>query len=105
MCSQENGDVPDLQLSFVFGNSVVKPETPCTPPGDAEPQELPEYYSTETMCLSRTELKHVTDSIVKNISLKVGWDSFLHLSVSTQLAAFVANDFKKSVLDPIEYFF
>ncbi|XP_036978612.1 leucine-rich repeat-containing protein 27-like isoform X2 [Acanthopagrus latus] len=70
MCSRENGDVPDLQLSFVFGNSVVKPETPCTPPGDAEPQELPEYYSTETMCLSRTELKHVTDSIVKNISLK-----------------------------------
>ncbi|KAM8738202.1 leucine-rich repeat-containing protein 27-like isoform 1-T2 [Acanthopagrus schlegelii] len=70
MCSRENGDVPDLQLSFVFGNSVVKPETPCTPPVDAEPQELPEYYSTETMCLSRTELKHVTDSIVKNISLK-----------------------------------
>ncbi|XP_073338682.1 leucine-rich repeat-containing protein 27-like [Pagrus major] len=70
MSSPEKEDVPDLQLSFVFGNSVVKPQTPCMPPGEAEPQELPEYYSTETLCLSRTELKHVTDSIVNNSSLK-----------------------------------
>lgn len=97
MSSREKGDVPDLQLSFVFGNSVVKPQTPCTPPGNAEPQELPEYYSTETLCLSRTELKHVTDSIVKNISLKVSWDSFLHLSVSTHLAAFAAVVFKQEI--------
>ncbi|XP_051234573.1 leucine-rich repeat-containing protein 27-like isoform X2 [Dicentrarchus labrax] len=65
---EEEEEVPGLQL--VFGNSVVKPQTPHTPPEDAEPQELSEYYSTETLCLSRTELKHVAQSILKNSKLK-----------------------------------
>ncbi|XP_070772645.1 leucine-rich repeat-containing protein 27-like [Enoplosus armatus] len=67
---EEEEEVPDLQLSFVFGNSVVKPQTPHVPPEDAEPRELPEYYSTETLCLSRTKLRHVAESILKNSTLK-----------------------------------
>uniref|UniRef100_UPI0037E8FA9F leucine-rich repeat-containing protein 27-like n=1 Tax=Semicossyphus pulcher TaxID=241346 RepID=UPI0037E8FA9F len=72
---KEEEAVSDLQLSFVFGNSFVRPQTPIiTPqdaePQDAEPQELSGYYSAETLCLSRTNLKHVTDSILKNRKLK-----------------------------------
>ncbi|XP_034537486.1 leucine-rich repeat-containing protein 27-like [Notolabrus celidotus] len=63
-------EVPDLHLSFVFGNSFVKPKNPDTQCVDAQPQEHPEYYPTETVCLSRTHLKHVTDSILKNSAVK-----------------------------------
>ncbi|XP_037638576.1 leucine-rich repeat-containing protein 27-like [Sebastes umbrosus] len=64
-------EVSDLQLSFVFGNtSVFKPQTPHIQPEEAEPQELPEYYSAETLCLRRTQLKYVDESILKNSSLK-----------------------------------
>ncbi|XP_044070440.1 leucine-rich repeat-containing protein 27-like isoform X1 [Siniperca chuatsi] len=69
MSSPEKEVVPDLQLSFVFGNRH-KPQTPHILPEDAEPQELPEYYSTETLCLSRTKLKHVAGSILNNSTLK-----------------------------------
>ncbi|XP_054456782.1 leucine-rich repeat-containing protein 27-like [Anoplopoma fimbria] len=62
--------VPDLQPSYVFGNSVVKPQTPRTVPEDAEQQELPACYPTETLCLSRTQLKHVAESILRNSTLK-----------------------------------
>ncbi|XP_069545878.1 leucine-rich repeat-containing protein 27-like [Brachyistius frenatus] len=61
---------PDVQLSFVFGNSVVKAQTPRSPSEEAEPQEPAEYYSTETLYLSRSELKHFPDSILKNSRLK-----------------------------------
>ncbi|XP_029306013.1 leucine-rich repeat-containing protein 27-like isoform X2 [Cottoperca gobio] len=60
-------EVPDLKLSFIFGNSVVSPHIL---PEDAEAQELPEYYSTETLCLSRTQQKHVAESILKSSTLK-----------------------------------
>nr|XP_046257912.1 leucine-rich repeat-containing protein 27-like [Scatophagus argus] len=63
-------EVPDLQLSFVFGDGAFKPHTPYILPEDAEPQERPEYYSTETLCLSRTMLKHVPESILNNSALK-----------------------------------
>ncbi|KAF0027178.1 hypothetical protein F2P81_019919 [Scophthalmus maximus] len=63
-------EVPDLQLSSVFGNSVVKPQAPFFLPVDAEPQELAEYYLIETLCLSKTELKCVPESIFKNSTLK-----------------------------------
>ncbi|XP_059215908.1 leucine-rich repeat-containing protein 27-like [Centropristis striata] len=67
---EEEEEVPDLQLSFVFGNSVVKPPAPRIEPEDAEVQEHPEHYSTETLTLSRTQLKHVAESILKNSTLK-----------------------------------
>ncbi|XP_044228964.1 leucine-rich repeat-containing protein 27-like isoform X1 [Thunnus albacares] len=67
---EEEEEVPEPQLSFVFGNSAVRPQTPHILPEDAQPKELTEYYSSETLCLSRTELKHVADSILKNSTLK-----------------------------------
>ncbi|XP_033469859.1 uncharacterized protein LOC117248732 [Epinephelus lanceolatus] len=71
MSSLEEGEeVPDLQLSFVLGDSADKPQTPHILPEDAEPQELPESYSAETLYLSRTQLKRVPESILKNSSLK-----------------------------------
>ena len=79
---EEEEEVLEPQLSFVFGNSAVKPQTPHILPEDAEPKELTEYYSSETLCLSRTELKHVADSILKNSTLKVSWDFTVHLSTS-----------------------
>ncbi|KAM9345442.1 leucine-rich repeat-containing protein 27-like [Symphorus nematophorus] len=59
MTSPEKEEVPDLQLSCVFGNSVVKSQ-------DAEPHEPPEYYTTEALRLSKTNLNHVPESILKN---------------------------------------
>ncbi|XP_041804123.1 leucine-rich repeat-containing protein 27-like [Chelmon rostratus] len=71
MCSPEKGEgVSDLQMSFVFGNSFVTPQPPHIPPEDAEPQEPHEHYSTETLCLSRTELTHVAESVLKNVAIK-----------------------------------
>lgn len=63
-----------MQLSFVFGNNVVKPQTPRIRLEDAEPEELPECYSTETLCLSRTKLQHVAGSVLKRSTLKVSLD-------------------------------
>ncbi|XP_037321740.1 leucine-rich repeat-containing protein 27-like [Pungitius pungitius] len=68
--SPEEEEVPNLQLGFVFGNSLVKPQTPRILSQDAEQRELPDCYSTETLCLSRTQLKHVAESILKNSRLK-----------------------------------
>ncbi|XP_042358558.1 leucine-rich repeat-containing protein 27-like [Plectropomus leopardus] len=68
--TKEEEEVLDLQPSFVFGDSVVKPQASHTLPEDAEQQELPEPYSTETLYLSRTQLKHVPESILKNSTLK-----------------------------------
>ncbi|XP_045926500.1 leucine-rich repeat-containing protein 27-like isoform X1 [Micropterus dolomieu] len=65
---EKREEVPDLQLSFGFGDSVVKSQTPHLLPEGAE--ELPENYSAETLCLSRTKLKHVAESILKNSILK-----------------------------------
>lgn len=80
MSSPEKSEVSDLQLSFVFGNSDVRPQKLHTPPEDAEPQELPEYCSTETLCLSRTNLNRVSESILKNSTLKVSLDcAFVNL--------------------------
>ncbi|XP_076599717.1 leucine-rich repeat-containing protein 27-like [Chaetodon auriga] len=71
MCSPEKEEgASDPQLSFVFGNSFVTPQAPHIPPEDAEPQEPPEHYSTETLCLSRSKLRHVADSILKNSAIK-----------------------------------
>lgn len=69
MSSPEKREVPALQLSFVFGDGDARPQKPPTPPEDAEPQELPEM-----LCLSRTNLKRVTQSILKNSTLKVSLD-------------------------------
>ncbi|XP_078129213.1 leucine-rich repeat-containing protein 27-like [Sander vitreus] len=77
---EKEENVPDLQLSFVFGNSVVKRQTPHILPEDAEAQEHPEYYLTETLCLSRTQLKHVADSILKNSTLKYLYLEGNHIS-------------------------
>ncbi|KAK2823963.1 hypothetical protein Q5P01_021138 [Channa striata] len=67
----EKEEVPGLQLIFAFGNSVGnKPQTPHSVPEDTGPQELAECYSTQTLCLSRTMLNHVTESILKKSSLK-----------------------------------
>lgn len=84
--SGEKEGVPDPQLSFVFGNIVVKPQTPHCLPEDAGPQELTQYYSTETLCLSRTKLKYVAESILKNRTLKVSLDSTVCLLTSTYAA-------------------
>ncbi|XP_058507926.1 leucine-rich repeat-containing protein 27-like [Solea solea] len=68
---ETEGDVSDLQLnSSVFHISVVKPQTPHVLPEDAEPQEPAAWSSTQTLCLSRTKLQSVSDSILKNGSLK-----------------------------------
>ncbi|KAG7512113.1 hypothetical protein JOB18_020535 [Solea senegalensis] len=68
---EKEGDVSDLQLnSSVFHISVVKPQTPHVLPEDAEPQGPAAWSSTETLCLSRTKLQSVSDSILKNGSLK-----------------------------------
>lgn len=80
---EEKEGVPDLQLSFVFGNSVVKPQTPHFVPEEAGPQELTQYYSAETLCLSRTKLKYVAESILKNSTLKVSLDFTVCLLIST----------------------
>ncbi|KAF3708567.1 Leucine-rich repeat-containing protein 27 [Channa argus] len=67
----EKDGTPGRELSFVFGNSVDnKPQKPYLLPEDTGPPELAECYSTETLCLSRTMLKHVTESILENSSLK-----------------------------------
>lgn len=66
--------IPDLQQRYVFGNnSVVKPQTPSAVPEDAEPQEPAEQCSEETLCLSRTALKHVSERVLKNNTLKVSF--------------------------------
>uniref|UniRef100_A0A3Q1G709 Leucine rich repeat containing 27 n=1 Tax=Acanthochromis polyacanthus TaxID=80966 RepID=A0A3Q1G709_9TELE len=63
--------VHDVQQSFVFGNSVVEPQPPyISPHEDVEPREPAECYSTETLCLSRSNLKQVPGSILKNGTLK-----------------------------------
>ncbi|XP_010767468.1 leucine-rich repeat-containing protein 27 isoform X2 [Notothenia coriiceps] len=68
--SSPEEEAPDLQLRFVFGNSVVKRQNPHILPEDEEAQEPPEHYSTETLCLSRTQRTHVAESILKNSTLK-----------------------------------
>ncbi|KAJ4949386.1 hypothetical protein JOQ06_020901 [Pogonophryne albipinna] len=68
--SSPEEEAPDLQLRFVFGNSVVKRQNPHILPEDEEAQEPPEHYSTETLCLSRTLRTHVAESILKNSTLK-----------------------------------
>ncbi|XP_039995316.1 leucine-rich repeat-containing protein 27-like [Xiphias gladius] len=67
---EEKEEVPDQQRNSVFGNRVVRPQTPHFLPEDAEPQELAEYHSTDTLCLSRTKLEHVSRSILENRTLK-----------------------------------
>ncbi|XP_071337376.1 leucine-rich repeat-containing protein 27-like [Trachinotus anak] len=67
---REKEEVQDLQRSSVFGNCAAKPQTLHFVPEDAEPQEPEEHSSTETLCLSRTKLKHVSESILKNSTLK-----------------------------------
>ncbi|XP_030604443.1 leucine-rich repeat-containing protein 27 [Archocentrus centrarchus] len=67
---EKEAELPGAQLSFVFGSSVIKPPIPRTPPEDAEPQEPAESYSAETLCLSRSQLKHVPDSLLRNSTLK-----------------------------------
>ncbi|XP_034407945.1 leucine-rich repeat-containing protein 27-like isoform X1 [Cyclopterus lumpus] len=68
---EKEEEVPDLQLRFVFGNSVVKPQYHHRLLlEDAEQQELPKCYSKETLYLSRTQLKHVPESILKTSPLK-----------------------------------
>ncbi|XP_023134144.2 leucine-rich repeat-containing protein 27 [Amphiprion ocellaris] len=63
--------VYDVQQGFVFGNSVVESQPPYVPScEDVEPQGPTECYSTETLCLSRSNLKQVPDSILKNTTLK-----------------------------------
>lgn len=83
---------PEKELSFVFGNSVVKRQTPHILPEDAEAQEHPEYYLTETLCLSRTQLKHVADSILKNSTLKVSLDF-----ICQPLPTYAAGGFKQEI--------
>lgn len=71
---EEKEEGPDLQLNCVFGRTAVTPQTPHSLPKDAEPEELTEHYPPETLCLSRTKLKHVEQSILTNSALKVSWD-------------------------------
>lgn len=98
MCSPEKGEgVSDLQMSFVFGNSFVTPQPPHIPPEDAEPQEPHEHYSTETLCLSRTELTHVAESVLKNVAIKVSLAFTVHLSTSAHLVTSAAVVFCQEV--------
>lgn len=71
MSSPEKREGPDLQLSFVFGNSDGRPQKPPATPVDADPQEPPVDCSPEMLCLSRTNLKCVGEHIFKNSTLKV----------------------------------
>ncbi|XP_028983653.1 leucine-rich repeat-containing protein 27-like isoform X2 [Betta splendens] len=66
----ESEMAPGPQLRFVFGNAVVKSQTPHCLPEDTGPQELTQYDFTETLCLSRTKLEYVTGSILKASTLK-----------------------------------
>lgn len=80
MSSLEKPEVCDLQLSFVSGNSDVRRQELRAPPEDAEPQALPEFCSTETLCLSRTNLNCVSERVLKNSTLKVSLDcAFVNL--------------------------
>lgn len=85
---EEKEGAADLQLSFVFGNSVVKPQTPHFLPEEAGPQELVHYSSAETLCLSRTKLKYVAECILRNSTLKVSLDLTVCLFISTCPAAY-----------------
>ncbi|XP_031696162.1 leucine-rich repeat-containing protein 27 isoform X1 [Anarrhichthys ocellatus] len=68
---EQKEEVPDLQRSFVFGSSVVKPQTPRILPEEAEQQQqLPKCYSAEALRLSRTQLNHVPESVLKHSPLK-----------------------------------
>ncbi|KAM6922543.1 leucine-rich repeat-containing protein 27-like [Lycodopsis pacificus] len=68
---EKEEEVPHLQRSFVFGSSVVKPQTPRILPEEAEQQqELPKCYSAEALRLSRTQLNHVPESVLKHSPLK-----------------------------------
>ncbi|CAK6962368.1 leucine-rich repeat-containing protein 27-like [Scomber scombrus] len=64
---EEKEEGPNLQLSCVFGRTS---QAPHSSPKDAEPEELIEHYPPETLCLSRTMLKHVAQSILTNSALK-----------------------------------
>ncbi|KAM9847486.1 leucine-rich repeat-containing protein 27-like, partial [Aulostomus maculatus] len=68
--SPEMEKVPNSQLSFVFGNTAVIPKTPHNLPEDADPEEFTDHYSSETLCLSRTNLKHVAKSVLGNSTVK-----------------------------------
>lgn len=68
---EEEEEVPDPQLRFVFGDGVVQPQTRRLLPEDGEQQELPGSFSKETLHLCRTQLKRVTESILRTRPLKV----------------------------------
>lgn len=59
----------DLQLRLGVGDSLDKPQTIHSSEKE-ESKELTEYYSSETMCLSRTRLQKVPEHLLKNITLK-----------------------------------
>lgn len=67
---EEEEEVPDPQLRFVFGDGVVQPQTRRLLPEDGEQQELPGSFSKETLHLCRTQLKRVTESILRTRPLK-----------------------------------
>lgn len=67
----EDDMAPGPQLGFVFGNTVVKSQTPHGSPEDTGEQELTQRDFTETLCLSRTKLKCVTGSVLRSSTLKV----------------------------------
>ncbi|XP_030011130.1 leucine-rich repeat-containing protein 27-like [Sphaeramia orbicularis] len=70
MSSQvEETDPPNHQPSFVFGEP--KAQTPRgESPEETEPSELSEHHCPETVCLSRTSLKKVSEHFIRNSSLK-----------------------------------
>ncbi|XP_041866376.1 leucine-rich repeat-containing protein 27-like [Melanotaenia boesemani] len=59
----------DNRLRFVFGNGVVKTQIQQIMPDDAEPHESAKSCSTEMLCLRRSNLKQVPDTVLSNSSL------------------------------------
>ncbi|XP_072246512.1 leucine-rich repeat-containing protein 27-like [Leuresthes tenuis] len=55
-----------VQPRFVFGNTVVKPQSQSVAAEDAERQESAEGFSTEMLCLRRSNLKQVPGRVLKS---------------------------------------
>ncbi|XP_047459448.1 leucine-rich repeat-containing protein 27-like isoform X2 [Mugil cephalus] len=67
---EEESEAIGDRLGFVFGSSAGKTQSLHSPAEKAEPRELAEYHSTETLCLSRSKLNHFPSSILKNRALR-----------------------------------
>ncbi|XP_041722188.1 leucine-rich repeat-containing protein 27 isoform X3 [Coregonus clupeaformis] len=69
MSSVEN-EITDLHLSLDCGDNAGKTHTPHILPECVGPMQITEYVTSDTLYLSRRNLKYVVDCILKNTTLK-----------------------------------